>query len=121
MINFCLPGVGVKTDPEKANNLNTNVADANAPNISRIFAKKPDRAEADRADAKRVEEPSTSTTNPAKADGVEADRAKANGVKVDRVEANEAEIDGAKPDKADKPNTRPEDSANPVEVDKVDK
>ena len=70
-INFCLPRVGVITNSEKADNLNTDIADVNKLDIGKIDPKKADKDKVDGADAERADKPGTSTTNLVKIDEVD--------------------------------------------------
>ena len=135
-INFCLPGVIVTTNPEKADNPNTSIADADKLDTDTADLEKADEAEADRADTKKVEEPGTGIANSAEAEEVETDRTEVNKAEANRAEANRAEIDGlkvdgaeadkvevkkAKVDEVDEPNTNLLDPADPAEADGADK
>ncbi len=103
-INFCLPGVDVTIDAEKAEDPNTGVADVDKPGTRTADSEEVDGAEADGAEADGVE-----------ADGVKTDRAE-----VDRAEAKGVEADKAKVDGADKPGIGIG-IADPAKVDRVDK
>ena len=111
LINYCFSGVSVITNPEKANDQHTGIADASKHNIGTADLEEADGVEADGADAEKAEESNTGTADITEVDGVEVD-----GVVADRTEANGAEANGT-----DKPNTGPANLADPIKTDGADK
>ncbi len=76
LINFCLLGVGVTTNVEKAEDPNTGVADADKLGIGKADPKKADGAAADEAEANGAEadganESGTDIANLVEANGVD--------------------------------------------------
>ena len=100
-INFYLSGIDVTTNPEKADNSNTGVADANKPDTGKTDLEEANGVETDTTDIEEVEKQGLGIADPAEADGVEADGAKAN--------------------KTDKPDTKSIDPANLVKVNGANK
>ena len=119
LINFCLPRIGVTTNPEKANNPNTSIADANKLDTGTIDLEEADGAKADRADVKGVEKLGTGKTDPVEANRVETDRAEEN--RADKPDIRP--VDPAEADGADEQGTGTVDLAEPdkAEVDRADK
>ena len=56
-IQFCLPGLSVTTDPEKADDPNTGAIDADKRDTGIADPEEANRAKADKTDIKRAEEP----------------------------------------------------------------